>query len=474
MEYIELNMAQMQLLSGKQAWEYKIIPKASGKQHLEFYSDGNNENGNKIEELELIFGKKIELTTIDETVLVNTLKKYYYNGNNKKGLNTGKSHSVDFVENLIEEAMNLGSSDIHIEPEENSGRVRYRVDGKLTERFTIKKENYPGIINKIKIKAKLDITEKRLPQDGRMEYKKNNMEFDIRVSILPTLYGEKIVLRLLSSGQENLSIDRIGFSIKQQKEYLKAVSKISGIILISGPTGSGKTTTLYTTLKQLNKPQYNILTIEDPIEYTLDGINQVQLKETIGLDFNKALRTFLRQDPDIIMLGEIRDVKTAQMAIRSALTGHLVLSTVHTNSAWGTVSRLKDMGIPEYLLADTLNICAAQRLVRLLYNDCKTTAKIEDAAIPSTYKANTAEYDSCYQSVGCPTCQYTGYKGRKALFEIIVIDDEFKELIKNGDEGLKELKKKKGIESLGDVAFQLFIDGTTSLEEILPILLSNE
>ena len=464
----------MQLLSGKQAWEYKIIPKSTTKDLLEFYSIDDEENWIKIEELELIFGKTIKLAPVNETLLVNTLKKYYYNGNKKKGLSRGKNSSGDFVEDLIEEAMNIGSSDIHLEPEENSGRVRYRVDGKLTERFNIKSEDYPGIVNKIKIKAKLDITEKRLPQDGRMEYKKNNLEFDIRVSILPTLYGEKLVLRLLSSGQENLSVDKIGFSEKQQEVYLKAVSKISGIILISGPTGSGKTTTLYTTLKQLNTPQYNILTIEDPIEYTLDGINQVQLKEAIGLDFNKALRTFLRQDPDIIMLGEIRDAKTAQMAIRSALTGHLVLSTVHTNSAWGTVSRLKDMGIPEYLLADTLNICAAQRLVRVLCDKCKVLTKVEEAIIPEAYKNGNKMYNKCYQPVGCPSCQYTGYKGRKALFEIIVIDSDFKEMIKSGDDKLKELKKSKGVESLGDVAFKLFIDGATSFEEILPILLSNE
>jgi general secretion pathway protein E/type IV pilus assembly protein PilB len=474
MDYIELNISQLQIVSGKQAWEYRIIPKNLDNQRIEFYSHESSDNWNRVEELELIFGKKVLLIPVSEDRLVNTLKKYYYNNNSKEGIVVEKSPSTDFVETLIEEALNLGSSDIHIEPEENSGRVRYRVDGKLVERFSLKVVNYQGIVNKIKIRAKLDITEKRLPQDGRMTFKKNNVEFDIRISILPTIYGEKIVLRLLSTGQENLTIDQIGFSGKQQIEYLKAVSKISGIVLISGPTGSGKTTTLYTTLKHLNTPQYNILTIEDPVEYTLEGINQVQLKEAIGLDFNKALRTFLRQDPDIIMLGEIRDVETAKMAIRSALTGHLVLSTVHTNSAWGTVSRLKDMGIPEYLLADTLNICAAQRLVRLLCNECKELAKTNIPLMPEKYSSRINGNSAVYRSVGCPACQYTGYKGRKALFEIIVIDDDFRDLIKNGDSKLSEFKAKKNIENLSDVAFRLFDEGNTSLEEILPILLSNE
>ncbi len=474
MDYIELNIAQLQIVSAKQAWEYNIIPKALDNQHIELYSVEHTENWSRIEELELIFGKKVILTPVSEEKLINTLKKYYYHNNIKKGTIIEKSSSTDFVETLIEEALNLGSSDIHIEPEENSGRVRYRVDGKLVERFSLKSANYQGIVNKIKIRAKLDITEKRLPQDGRMSFKKDGVEFDIRMSVLPTLYGEKIVLRLLGSGQENLTIYQIGFSRNQQKEYLKAISKISGIVLISGPTGSGKTTTLYTTLKHLNTPQYNILTIEDPVEYTIEGINQVQLKEAIGLDFNKALRTFLRQDPDIIMLGEIRDVDTAKMAIRSALTGHLVLSTVHTNSAWGTVSRLKDMGIPDYLLADTLNICAAQRLVRLLCDECKEPASPNAPLLPARFSQRIKKDSTTYKSTGCPACQYTGFKGRKALFEIIVIDEDFRNLIKNGDDGLLELKIEKQIENLGDAAFNLYNEGYTSLEEILPILLSNE
>ena len=222
-----------------------------------------------------------------------------------------------------------------------------RVDGSLIERFVIEPDKYPELLNKIKIKAKLDIAEKRLPQDGRITFK----DMDLRVSIIPSQYGEKAVLRLLNKQSGNKSLTELGLSKSQKKEFLKAISKSQGLVLISGPKGSGKTTTLYASLKQLNKPKVNIVTIEDPVEYTLEGINQVPLREAIGLDFSSALRAFLRQDPDIIMVGEIRDKGTAQMAIRASLTGHLVFSTIHTNSAWGIVSRLLDMGIPQFLIA---------------------------------------------------------------------------------------------------------------------------
>ena len=266
----------------------------------------------------------------------------------------------------ILEAHEYHSSDIHFEQMRHRALIRFRVDGRLIERYEIPTDRYPELVNQIKIKANLDIAEKRLPQDGRIPFSLDKISFDLRISTLPTLHGEKVVIRLLSRNDESISLDGLGLTAAQLEIFSKAIQKPNGLVLISGPTGSGKTTTLYAALKELNKPDRNILTIEDPVEYTLRGINQVQLKESIGLTYPAALRTFLRQDPDIIMVGEIRDGETASMALRASLTGHLVLSTLHTNSAWGIIARLLDLDIPPFLVADTLNIAVAQRLLRLV------------------------------------------------------------------------------------------------------------
>ena len=336
---------------------------------LTFKSDQVSENLQQ--ELQIILNKEIQLLEDSSENI-----QQYLSVNFRPQSKTQKDlhYSTDFLEKLLLTAKDIGSSDIHFEPYEYSCRVRFRLDGKLKEQFIISLEEYPVIINKLKIKANLDISEKRLPQDGRMTVKANADAFDIRVSTLPTLHGEKIVLRILSKDATHINLSGLGFSESELQTYTETLKKPNGIILISGPTGSGKTTTLYATLKLLNNEKTNILTIEDPIEYTLEGINQVQLKESIGLDFASTLRTFLRQDPDVIMVGEIRDVKTANMAIRAALTGHLVLSTIHTNSAWATISRLIDMGIPSFLIARTLNVSVAQRLVRILCSTCKEEA----------------------------------------------------------------------------------------------------
>jgi type II secretory ATPase GspE/PulE/Tfp pilus assembly ATPase PilB-like protein len=342
-----------------------------------------------------------------------------------------------------------------------------RIDGLLIEKYTIKVENYLELINKIKIRSNLDITEKRLPQDGRISLE----TFDIRVSILPTHYGEKVVMRLLGRDASHLNLNALGMDTEEQEIYKTAVKKTNGIILISGPTGSGKTTTLYATLKHLNHSKTNIVTVEDPIEYTLKGINQVQLKEDIGLTFTSALRSFLRQDPDIIMLGEIRDAKTAQMAIRASLTGHLVLSTIHTNSALGTISRLIDMGVPAFLIAETLTISIAQRLVRKLCTHCKEETILHVQDLPKSLRINNAITHQ-YTAKGCDRCYYTGYKDRTAIYEMIAITEEIAEVIKQ--ERIQEAKKYIDQEkSLAYKALQLFKDGITSLEEVYPILLNS-
>ncbi len=376
------------------------------------------------------------------------------------------------MQSLITEAKTLGSSDIHLESYEEKCRVRFRIDGHLVERYAIGVEDFPVIVNKIKIRANLDIAEKRLPQDGRIHFHTSGQKFDIRVSVLPTLYGEKVVLRLLSNDATGIEIERLGFSKRELEDYTQAIKRPHGIVLISGPTGSGKTTTLYATLRILNKRSTNILTIEDPIEYTLEGINQVQLKESIGLTFSSALRTFLRQDPDVIMVGEIRDVETARMAIRAALTGHLVLSTIHTNSAWGIVSRLIDMDIPGYLIAGILNTAVAQRLLRLLCNECKSSISFDPVLFPRGF-VPPKEVKEHFTACGCEHCHFTGYKGRKAIYEVITLDSDLMELIRMGGSNVHEMLKQKNISLLSTSAFELFQRGETSLDEAYPVLLNN-
>jgi general secretion pathway protein E/type IV pilus assembly protein PilB len=475
MDHFPLTTELQQKLTTEQAWHYHAIPKSADAHTLELYIDELVFSENIAEELEVLLGKKILLEKAASAIVHKTLSKYYLRSergsSHKKAFSSAVKKQEDFLPALITEAKQLGSSDIHIECYEDRCRVRIRIDGLLVERYTIPKMEYPGLINKIKIRANLDIAEKRLPQDGRIFFKENGPGFDIRVSILPTMYGEKIVLRLLSNDATAIDIHKLGFSEEQLKDYLEGIKKPHGILLISGPTGSGKTTTLYATLKLLNKETTNILTIEDPIEYTLEGINQVQLKESIGFGFAGALRTFLRQDPDIIMLGEIRDGETAQMAIRAALTGHLVLSTIHTNSAWATISRLADMGVPSFLIAGTLNTSVAQRLVRLLCPDCKTEIDFDPSLFPRVFKA-PRQVHRHYVAKGCASCYYTGYRGCKAIYEVIPVDAELAEYIKSGDVKVDALLQERNISTLADQAFSLFENGQTSVDEIYSILFS--
>jgi general secretion pathway protein E/type IV pilus assembly protein PilB len=472
-----LNADIKSLITVEQAWHYGVVPYLQDDSALHFYIDEKTKSNELQNELEIVLGKKIKLKSIVEQEIQILLHQYYpkanqLNHHDSKSTNNFRLNVNDenFIETLVKEAKTLSSSDIHIETYSEKCRIRFRVDGVLVDRHKLNKQEYPVLVNKIKIAAACDIAEKRMPQDGRIRYKLNNSNIDIRVSILPTLYGEKIVLRLLGSDASHIEIDKVGFNAAELTRYKEAIKKPNGIILISGPTGSGKTTTLYATLKAVNKPSNNILTIEDPIEYTLDGVNQVQLKEDIGLGYAEALKTFLRQDPDIIMLGEIRDAQTAQMAIRAALTGHLVLSTIHTNSAWGTVSRLRDMGIPPYLLASTINLSVAQRLVRMLCNTCKSESELSADELPKRYK-NLKTYKH-FVAKGCQNCHYTGYKGRKAIYEVIHITKELAELIKHNVTDIDDYLKQNHIDKLSENAFNLFKKGETTLEEIYPFLIN--
>lgn len=455
----------LQLISSEQAYHYHIVPVEVIDGSLILKSD--NTSSTLKQELQVVLGKHIELLPeTTENILQYLATNYRKQSNNS---NEDLHYTADFLEKLLLTAKNIGSSDIHFEPYEYRCRVRYRLDGKLKEQFSIALSEYPVIVNKLKIKAGLDISEKRLPQDGRITIKTLTDEFDIRVSSLPTLHGEKIVLRILSKDADHIQLKDLGFTTDELRDYTETIKKPNGIVLISGPTGSGKTTTLYATLKLLNDDKTNILTIEDPIEYTLEGINQVQLKENIGLDFASTLRTFLRQDPDVIMVGEIRDVKTANMAIRAALTGHLVLSTVHTNSAWGTVSRLIDMGIPAFLIASTLNVSVAQRLVRKLCNTCKQEAPINEGIFPNNFSIPKS-LKTHFVAIGCNACYHTGYQGRKAIYEIIPITKDLVYHIKNNDLEIDSYLLEHNIATLKTNALLLIEKGISSVEEVYALL----
>lgn len=471
-EEIILTTTQLHLLSQEEAWHYRILPEGKNDTQFSFYCESSSDQVSLQIELEVVTGLEVRLIALPDEQIARMLSRHYLKNESVHAVsNTAIGSADDFLLQLIREAKALKSSDIHIESYEHKCRVRVRIDGLLVERHLLKADEYPALINKIKILSNLDIAEKRLPQDGRINFRSEGHQFDIRVSVLPTLHGEKVVLRLLSNDATNIDLYSLGFGETDLRHFLDGIRRPNGILLISGPTGSGKTTTLYATLKLLNKETRNILTIEDPVEYTLEGINQVQLKEMIGLNFAKALKTFLRQDPDVIMVGEIRDAETADMAIRAALTGHLVLSTIHTNSAWGTVSRLSDMGVPSFLLAETLNTTVAQRLVRLLCPKCKKSEPMDKTLYPKQFKP-FAPIDIHYVSVGCEHCYYTGYKGRKAVYEVIPVDHDFAQAIKTNQLQITQLLKEKGVSTLSENAFELFRNGDTSLDEIFPLLIN--
>ncbi len=464
MKAFEIPTSLKQLVSSNQAFHYRIVPVEQRNGTVVLKTDAED-LGALSSELSIILDFNSELV-LDTSENIQSYLTYNYRQTTQVSEELSKNN---FLEQLLQTAKDFNSSDIHLEPYENLCRVRFRLDGKLKEQYQIPLVEYPQLINQIKIQAGLDISQKRLSQDGRITVNGSSEDFDIRVSTMPTLYGEKVVLRILKRNAETVELKTLGFNERELKLYLEGVKMPNGIVLISGPTGSGKTTTLYGTLRLLNKEETNILTIEDPIEYTLSGINQVQLKEEIGFDFPTALRTFLRQDPDIIMVGEIRDDKTANMAIKAALTGHLVLSTIHTNSAWATISRLIDMGVPPYLLSSTLNLSVAQRLVRKLCPHCKQ----ETQATHDLFPENFTEKDAVkkhYVPVGCNHCFFTGYDGRKAIYEIIPITSELETAIKHNELQIDDYLATHNLNTLKSNALQMIIEGETSIDEVYSLL----
>ena len=382
--------------------------------------------------------------------------------------NINSSPIVMLVKDMIEKAVRQRASDIHIEPMENIIRVRYRIDGALYERARYGVNVLSAIIARIKIIGGMDISEKRKPQDGRITQVVDRVEYDIRVSILPTVYGEKVVMRLAAKSALNRDKSQLGFKTYELKQFDYILKNPHGIILVTGPTGSGKSTTLYTALSELNKEDVNIITVEDPVEANIDGINQVQVNNKVDLNFASALRSILRQDPDIIMIGEIRDRETAAIAVQASITGHLVVSTLHTNNAVGTLNRMADMGVERYLIADSVVGVIAQRLVRKLCSHCKKMrpATSEEKRV---LRMNTQEDVNVYEPCGCDFCSHTGYYGRIGVFEIMEVNDEIRDLIaENGTtEELERAARNSGMRTLRENGISYVLNGTTSVEEML-------
>ncbi|MCU9614024.1 ATPase, T2SS/T4P/T4SS family [Caldibacillus lycopersici] len=438
-----------------------------------------------IEELRMATGYHIEPGIATKDELYRAITKYYdlqesmeelmNEYSPQETIDEARVHDDDspivrLVNQIIANGLAQRASDIHFDPQETELRVRYRVDGQLRTERTLPKHMQNIITARIKIMANLNITESRLPQDGRMKSTIQFRQVDIRVSTLPTIFGEKVVLRILDLGNVLSSIDKIGFSSDNREKFLEMIQKPNGIVLITGPTGSGKSSTLYAALNQLNEEEVNIITVEDPVEYQLEGINQIQVNEDIGLTFANGLRSILRQDPDIVMLGEIRDTETAQIAIRASLTGHLVLSTVHTNSAVAALTRLIDMGIEPFLISSSINGIVAQRLVRRVCRDC--AEEIEPSARErEIFAGRGIAIEKVTIGKGCPSCNTTGYRGRIPIHEVLSVNDDIRRLIADAASTsvVRKYVREQGMKFLIDDGLEKVQQGLTTTEEILRV-----
>ena len=375
---------------------------------------------------------------------------------------------IKFVNALFYQAIKKRASDIHIEVQENKGEVRFRIDGMLSKNADLDKKIVNLIISRIKVISNLDISEKRIPQDGRTQVKISGEVLDVRVSVLPTFYGERVVMRILMQSSQIPQIDELGFDKSIIANVQKLLQASHGIILVTGPTGSGKTTSLHSFLREVEEPYKNLITVEDPVEYKSDKIAQIQVNEKVGLTFASALRSILRQDPDVIMIGEIRDEETADIAVRAALTGHLVFSTLHTNSAAATISRLADMGVEPFLISSSLLGILAQRLVRILCTECK-----EEDVLAESFRKDykLPEEAKILKAVGCKKCNYTGFSGRKSIGELLVVDDDIRDLLKEttDEHSIRKSLTTKDFHTLADQLRELLLTGETSLDEAVRI-----
>jgi type IV pilus assembly protein PilB len=504
LKYYEIDPTVIKLIPQDTALRYQVIPLSRVGSVLTIaMTDPTNVFA--MDDIKFMTGFNVEPVVASESAIADAISRFYGStGNNQEELSNLMKDLVDedqelelaaeeaeldaaslekaaeeapiikLVNLILTDSVKRGASDIHVEPYETELRVRFRVDGQLQTVMNPPLRLKDAITSRMKIMAKLDIAEKRLPQDGRImiKYKADGKkkELDFRVSTVPTLYGEKIVLRLLDKENLRLDMTKLGFEPESLKKFERNILRPYGMVLVTGPTGSGKTNTLYSSVARLNQVDTNIMTAEDPVEFQLGGINQVQMKEQIGLNFAAALRAFLRQDPNIILVGEIRDFETAEIAVKAALTGHLVLSTLHTNDAPSTISRLMNMGIEPFLVATSVNLICAQRLVRRVCVNCKEQLDVpEQALIDAGYTAEEAKTTKIYHGKGCTTCNKGGYKGRTGLYEVMEINDELRELILVGASAL-ELKKKaieQGMITLRRSGLIKVAAGQTTMEEVL-------
>jgi type IV pilus assembly protein PilB len=493
----EIDEEILKLISKEICERHKIIPVSrSGNTIIVAMADPSNLHA--IDDIKFLTGYNVEPVVAAEAAIVKAIERYYaapelsyeqimagFDEDQIEVAAADEEVSVSDLERASEDApvirlcnaillnaIKKRASDIHIEPYETKLRVRYRVDGVLVEEMTPPLKLKNAIASRIKIMASLDIAERRLPQDGRIKLKLGKgKEMDFRVSVCPTIWGEKIVLRLLDKSNLQLDMTKLGFDPKALEDFKWAINQPYGMVLVTGPTGSGKTTTLYSALTELNTEDTNISTAEDPVEYNLMGINQVQMHDDIGLNFAAALRCFLRQDPDIIMVGEIRDFETAEIAVKAALTGHLVLSTLHTNDAPSTISRLLNMGIEPFLVTASVNLILAQRLARRICESCKQPIKIEKSVLRSAgfSEADIAAGFPLYKGAGCRECNGTGYRGRVALYEVMPFTDRLKEMVLQGcsTAELKEEMIRQGVATLRMAGLAKVKAGITTIDEVL-------
>lgn len=500
---VEIDPELARVVTKEVCERHKIIPiSRAGSSLIVAMSDPTNLHA--IDDIKFLTGYNVEPVVASETAIQTAIEKLFAQPAIDVDQLIGdiSADAVEFAEeeeeaNVLElekasedapvvrlcnaillNAIKKGASDIHVEPYEKSMRVRYRIDGVLHEEMPIPLKLKNAIVSRMKIMSNLDIAERRLPQDGRIKLKiAGGKEMDFRVSVLPTIWGEKIVLRLLDKSNLQLDMTKLGFERQALEHFQKAIHMPYGMVLVTGPTGSGKTTTLYSALSELNKVTENISTAEDPVEYNLAGINQVQMHDDIGLNFAAALRSFLRQDPDIIMVGEIRDFETAEIAVKAALTGHLVLSTLHTNDAPSTVSRLLNMGVEPFLVTASTNLILAQRLARKICQDCRTETTLPFEVLRDIgFTNDQAKNSRIYKGVGCRTCNNTGYKGRVALYEVMPFTDELKELVLQGcsTAELKAAAIKQGMRTLRMSGIQKCIEGITTTEEVLRVTAADD
>ena len=487
LDAVDVHLECIDMVPSDVATKFQVLPLQRQGRVLTV-AMANPSNIFAIDDIKFITGLDVQPVVCSELVIKKAIDKYYATADSLASIMQGLEEDIEIVEEqaeedvaqtesqnapvvklvntLLAEAVKIGASDIHIEPYEKNVRVRYRVDGVLQEVMEPPLKLKNAIISRLKIMSELDIAERRIPQDGRIKIKIGNKKIDLRVSTLPTIFGEKVVMRILDKSNLNIDLAKFGMESKAEQDVLKAIACPYGMVLVTGPTGSGKTTTLYSCLQRLNVTELNIMTAEDPVEYNIDGINQVQVREEVGLTFAAALKAFLRQDPNIVMVGEIRDLETGSIATKAALTGHLVLSTLHTNDAPSTINRMIDMGIEPFLVASSTVVIMAQRLVRRICENCKTEDKVPpealaDVGLPPDTKV--------YKGRGCERCNGTGYSGRQGLYEVMPITPEIREMILDRCSAA-ELQKnavEQGMLTLRQDGLIKIQKGITTIEEVL-------